>query len=550
MTEVLFTLERPSMFEHGDYATNVALVAAKILKKNPKEVAELIRTKIQEESLGSVEKIEVAGAGFLNFFLSRAAVIAEVEKAARDESWGRNELYKGKTVMVEYTDPNPFKEFHIGHLMSNTIGESIARLLTSAGAKVTRANYQGDVGLHVAKAIHGMQVTKNRPDNSAPLSERAAWLGSAYTAGSHAYDSNPEIKVEIDALNRVVYEKSNPEINALYDWGREVSLSHFEDIYKMLGTTFDFYFFESEMAAPAVRLVKEHLGGVFEESRGALVYAGEKKGLHTRVFVTSLGLPTYEAKELALAFAKEEKQQSDELIVVTANEINEYFRVVLAALGEISPTLAAKICHVGHGFLKLTTGKMSSRKGNVITGESLLADLQQVATKKVGEREVANAYKVAEQVAVGAIKYAVLKQGSGKDIIFDPEKSLSLEGDSGPYLQYARVRALSLIDKARKAEVSDELINLEDIKVFVTALTLDRLLIHFPETIERAVKELQPHYVTTYLIELASLFNSWYATERLIGGRYPSYALLLTEAVERTLIKGLMVLGIPVPEEM
>jgi arginyl-tRNA synthetase len=529
-----FTLERPGAFEHGDYATNAALVAAKVLKKNPKEIAELLKAKIEEEPLSIVEKIEVAGAGFINFFLSRQAVLNEVKKAAHDEKWGENTLHKGKTVMVEYTDPNPFKEFHIGHLMSNAIGESIARLFESSGAKVSRANYQGDIGLHVAKAIWGKQ---QKPE--------ASW-GESYVYGSEHYEAHKE---GIDSLNKVIYEKTDPAVNELYDAGRDESLAHFEDIYRLLGTTFTYYFFESETGPKGLSIVREH-SDVFKKSEGAIIFEGEEYGLHTRVFVNSKGLPTYEAKELGLVEAKKEKGDFDISLTVTANEISDYFKVVRKAAELVFPDLEGKMLARFHGFLKLTTGKMSSRKGNVVTGESLLADLQAEAKEKVGERELKNADTVGKQVAVGAIKYAVLKQGSGKDIVFDSEKSLSLEGDSGPYLQYARVRALSLIEKARGAEITDEVLGYEDIKTFVMALTLDRLLVHFPETIEHAAQELEPHYVTTYLIELASLFNSWYASERLIGGRYPSYALLITEAIERTLTKGLTVLGIPVPEEM
>ncbi len=435
--EVDFVVERPGDMAHGDYATNAALVAAKILKKNPREVAEDLQKGL-DGKIESVKKIEVAGAGFINFTPSRGSTIKNIVHEAHESGWGSNDLYKNKKVMVEYTDPNPFKEFHIGHLMSNAIGESIARVLEASGAEVTRANYQGDVGVHVAKAIWGKQ---QKPECS--------W-GEAYVYGSDQYDAHKE---EIDALNKIIYDKSDAAVNALYDAGRRESLEHFEEIYKVLGTKFVFYFFESETGPKGLAIVKAH-PDIFEQSEGATVFKAEQYGLHTRVFLNSKGLPTYEAKELGLVEAKQEKGAFDLSLTVTANEISEYFKVVRKAAELIFPNLEGKMVARFHGFMRLTSGKMSSRKGNIVTGESLLIDLEGAAKEKMKEREVADAQKVVEQVAVGAIKYTVLKQGSGRDIVFDPEKSLSTEGDSGPYLQYALVRAPRALAQRRERQSS------------------------------------------------------------------------------------------------
>ncbi len=480
---------------HGDYSTNAALVG----KLDAQELANKLR-------IDGVEKIEVVGK-FINFYLAREALMPKEQKV--------EQLNAGKKVMVEYTDPNPFKEFHIGHLMSNAIGESIAYLFEVTGAKVTRANYQGDVGVHVAKAIWAkMQKSE------------FSW-GEAYVYGSDQYDAHKE---EIDALNKTIYEKSNAQVNALYDEGRKESLEHFEVIYKMLGTKFDHYFFESVTGPKGLAIVKAH-PEVFEESEGAIVFKGEQYGLHTRVFINSKGLPTYEAKELGLAELKKEAGNYDVSLTVTANEIKDFYQVVRKAAELIFPDLEGRMLARFHGFMKLTSGKMSSRKGNVITGESLLAELTQAARGR-------------EDVAVGAIKYVVLKPGSGKDIVFDPEKSLSLEGDSGPYVQYALVRARALLRNAAEAKKVEGELSKE-------ALELCRILIHFAEAVERAAKELEPHYVTTFVTELASAFNSWYGAERLIvDGAVSKANLALVQSIEQTLAQCLQVLGIPTPEEM
>jgi arginyl-tRNA synthetase len=532
-----FVVERPQHMAHGDYATNVALLAAPLLKESPRVIAEKLCSALKAQQLTSIEKIEIAENGFINFFVSSDALIQEVEKIILDTDWGKNSDYKDKTVLVEYTDPNPFKAFHIGHLMSNAIGESIARILSYSGAKVLRANYQGDVGLHVAKDIWGY---RNLPSSEIFPNDITKW-GAAYTFGSNQYEDNPEIKHEIDVLGKEIFDHASdiPE----YVEGRKTSLEHFEELYTILGTKFDFYFFESDTGPLGLKLVLKH-PELFIESEGAIIFQGELYGLHTRVFVNKFGLPTYEAKDLGLIELKQKACNFDISITITAAEQLEYFKVVLTAARSIFPWIGEKYLHRTHGMMRFTSGKMSSRKGNIITGESLLNDLQEAAKAKMADHAVAQE-NIAEEVAVGAIKYAVLKQHSGKDILFDPDKSLSLEGDSGPYLQYAHTRAVSLMNVAAAAGIVEGTTDAP-----TTPGVLERTLIHFPEVVDRCAEELEPHYITTYLTELASSFNAWYAHERVVGGTYPSYGLLLAHATEFVMKQGLSLLGISAPEQM
>jgi arginyl-tRNA synthetase len=529
--EAVFTIERPASLEHGDYATNAALAVAKTLKENPREVAERIVSYLKK-NLSGIEKIEVAGAGFVNFFIDRQAIVQEIFKAAGDERWGSNELFAGKEILVEYTSPNLFKPLHIGNLIGNVLGESISRIFELSGAAVRRLNYPSDIGLTVAKGVWGLKEGKFNPENIAEL-------GAAYVRGNTAYESGTEKeKQDIEEINKKLYEASDAELNTLRQQGIETSRRYLDELCNKLGTTFDKEFFESESGPLGRDLVKKNIGRVFEESDGAVVYRGEAEGLHTRVFLNSAGLPTYEAKELGLFALKQEAFPHAALsITVTGSEQKDFFKVVFAAIKKIYQP-KTELRHIANSFLRLTTGKMSSRLGNVITGESLLADLTEAA-------------RGLEAVAVGALKYAALKQGSGRDIIFDPEKSLSLEGDSGPYLQYARVRARSLIEEAQKAGINPDATDLPAGRQARPELErLQRTIIHFPEVLARAAVECEPHHLTTYLTELAGAFNSWYGSTRVINGPYPSYGLLLTQAIEATLRKGLWALGIPAPEEM
>lgn len=548
------TLEHPADAVNGDFATNVALALAKQTKSNPRELAEKIVTVLREARIESVDKIEMAGPGFINFYLSKRFFTAELEAILkRGELYGNSNEWRGRKMLVEYTDPNPFKEFHIGHLMSNAIGESIARLIGSQGAKVRRMCYQGDFGMHVAKTMWALLKNEaTMPSKRAPLAERAAFLGKSYVEGSKAYEEDPTAKAEIEALNKKIFEAKDRKLMKLYKLGRKWSLLNFEEIYKKLGTKFDYYYLESEVAHDGVALVNEFLEkGIFEKSEGAIVFKGEKfdSKLHTRVFINSQGIPTYEAKELGLNTKKWKKVRADKSIIVTANEQADYFRVVLKALELIEPEARKATEHVSHGMLRFADGKMSSRTGNVITGESLIKSIETMVMEKLNEREMDDKQKAkaAEIIAVAAIKYSILKQVTSSDIIYDVDKSISFEGDSGPYLLYTAVRAQSVLEKAKKEKIKPAIINKDE-----TTSPLTRHLSRFGEVVTRSAYEKAPHHVATYLIELSSMFNAWYANTQIVNKEdvESSQKVALTQAVRIVLENGLKLLGMKVPEKM
>lgn len=522
-----FIVEHPAELSHGDYAANVALVAGKEEGKNPQELAEaIVQVLRQAQDNLNLRKIEVAGPGFINFYLTRDFFANSIKKI--DEDFGKNKSLKGQKILIEYTDPNPFKQFHIGHLMTNTVGEALARILEYSGARVRRVNYQGDVGMHVAKAVWGKL---QKPE--------AAW-GDAYAYGAQKFEEHKE---EITELNKKIYDRSDSEINTLYDEGRQESLEYFEEIYKILDTSFDHYFFESQVGVLGKKLVEERVGDVFTESDGAVVFSQEKSGLHTRVFLNSQGLPTYEAKELGLAKLKYDWWKYDSSLIVTGNEIDEYFKVLQRAMAFVYPDLAKKTHHISHGMLRLPSGKMSSRTGDVITGMSLIEELKAYALERMKDKDE----QIAEHVAIAAIKYTILKQTMGKNIIFDQEKSLSLEGDSGPYVQYTYVRTQSVLAKARQEKVKASTKG-----KIPEVVEVEKLLYRFPEMVEQATKEYAPHTVVHFLTELASSFNTFYAQEKIVDTNDPHapYKVALTKAVGQALKNGMWLLGIPVPERM
>ena len=535
------------------------------MKMNPRELAERLVAELEKGKPAEVEKIDIAGPGFINFHLKREFFARQVKNILKEkERFGSNDYFKKaklKKVMIEYTDPNPFKEFHIGHLMSNAIGESIARITEFSGAQVKRACYQGDVGLHVAKAVWGfLKDNKDDVDVSNVIHFSAAGLGVCYAVGAMAYEKDEKSKKEIVEINKKIYSREDPEINCIYDHGREVSLDYFDLMYKKLGTKFDFFFYESESGSIGKKLVEENIeNGIFEKSDGAIVFKGdEEKGLHTRVFINSEGLPTYEAKELGLVELKRKKYSYDLSLVVTGNEIKDYFKVLLDVVSKVYVSKNSKgtnIRHIPHGMLRLPTGKMSSRTGDVVTTISLIAKVQDKIEEKLsgqgnksqdsgGDRLTD---KTKEEIAIGAIKYSILRQSRGDEIIFDLDKSISFEGDSGPYLQYSAVRAKSILRKANEAKAKENSKKYPDLTYL-----LEKILYRFPEIVERAASEYEPHYITTYLTELAGLFNNFYANNHIIAAEdeYSSYKIALTHAFEIVMENGLNLLGIKVPEKM
>jgi arginyl-tRNA synthetase len=527
-TEGDFVLAHPKDLKNGDYSFFAA--------KNANEFGRAL----SENKIPEIAEVKVVG-NFINFYLSKNFFAESVEEInEKGAAFAKGYGAQGKTI-IEYTDPNPFKEFHIGHLMSNSIGEAISRIIENNGSEIKRLSYGGDIGLHVAKTIWGKMQKMEM-----------SW-GEAYVFGNNKYEDDENAKKEIDELNKIIFDKSDSKINKLYEEGREESISHFQKMFERLGTKFDKNVWESEVVEDALKAVSLGLEkNILEKSEEAIIFKGENYGLHTRVFVNSKGVPTYEAKELGLGIKKYEMFSFDKSIVITGNEQDEYFKVVLKATELIKPEVSGKTVHIGHGMLRFASGKMSSRKGNVITAESLIEQVKEKILDKIKDRDFSESEKqeIAEIVAIGAIKYSILRQAIGGDIIFDFDKSISFEGDSGPYLQYACVRANSVLEKAKKLEHTLEMSK----GTFDTweVTELERYLYRFPEVVERAGKEYAPHLIVTYLTELASIFNSFYAQNKIIDQNDPAspYKIALTAAAAHILRSGLNLLGIKVPERM
>jgi len=551
----------------GDFSSNVAMVSAKQISSNPRELAEKIVSKFQgDEQVNDIfDKIEVAGPGFVNFSLNKKYLSKVVQDIVqKDSSFGSLKQENppatpetasrgGQKVMVEFGDPNPFKEIHIGHLRNFCIGESFCRLLESQGNSVVRANYQGDVGLHVAKAIWGLLKRQEQfLDEGLSEEEKVRLLAESYVEGAAEFENNENAKQEIIEINKKIYSEDE-SLKSLWEEGRKVSLEHFEELYHKIGVRYDKYYFESVTAKKGREVVLSHVDdGVFERHEGAVVYRGEEEGLHTRVFLTSQDYATYEGKDLALAILKSEDEEYDRSVILTGNEQLEYFQVMLAALKKIRPDLAQKTDHYAFGHVRLKEGKMSSRTGDVITADWLLDE----AIKRVNAVFTDMDEATAEKVGIGAVKYSMLKFSIPSDIHFSFEESITLEGNSGPYLQYAYVRTQSVLAKANDQWL---MANGQDInhKSSIINHSLEteendllRFLSQYPYHVEVAAKEFAPNLLCNYLFELSQKFNLFYQKCKIIGSENEIFRLQLTKGVGIVLQKGLHLLGIATVEKM
>ncbi len=629
-------LEHPENEEFGDYATNVALklkgeilrlpdsshrirraqddtIALKkfsdrVKSKTPMELAEEIVKELKNNiTIKQYSyKIQAVKPGFVNISIKNEWFIKELQRVLKKgEEYGRPKTGKNKKVMVEYAHPNTHKQFHIGHLRNISLGEAIARILEASGFEIIRTNYQGDVGLHIAKCLYGyikktdhegFKTKHGHPIENADPSIKMKVLGWAYVMGNKEYEEDKKSKGEIKDINFLIYaaaqkfqqekgvfpgstdylqfvkgkkEKLN-EIYQLWKETRQWSLDYFERIYKRVYTKYNRRFYESE-CLEGVDLAHQALKkGVLKKSKGAIVFDGSSFGLDTRVFVNSLGLPTYEGKELKLAQLEFSKfGQLEKNIHVVGPEQTSFFKVTFKVEELLEPEkYKDKQFHLVYGWVRLKKGKMSSRLGTVITGEGLLDK----ARGKIKKAFPKTSEEVAEKIAIGAVKYSFLKVSPGQDLVFDFKESISLEGNSGPYLQYTYARCKSVLRKAREKEKrglfferSRILRGSREARTKSVGCVLDyartinseesailRWLYRFPETVLEAGQNYSPNLICHFLYELAQKYNTFYNKHPILGPNkeQKKLRLLLTAASAQILKNGLFLLGIKSLEKM
>lgn len=539
--DVAVVMTRPDP-QFGDYATNIALQLAKQLGKNPREIAEQIAEELR--ALDDYVEVTIAGPGFINIRLSDAALMQALHTQPRRSN-------EGQSLVLEYSCPNAFKELHTGHLYQTIFGDILARILETSGAAIHRTSFGGDVGLHVAKCLWGMREAlggaypEKLADISGDVFERSRWISGCYVSGAAAYEADPTAKDDIDELNKTIYGWHNTAdhqspLAKIYWETRQWSFDYFDAFYKTIEVAPLRYYPESTTAPTGLTVVHEQLAkGNLKESNGAVVFEGdESKHLHTRVFVTSKGLPTYETKDIGVIWQEKADYDFDHRILITGNDQKEYMRVVFAAAETFRPELIGTMTHLTNGLVRFGDGtKMSSRLGNVTRA----VDVIDTVREKV--RELVSDPELVEPVTLGAIKYVFAKYKFGGDIAFDVEETVSLQGNSGPYLQYAHARARSILTKSELSPVTPTSLEVDE-------RALVQKLSEYPEIIERTVEEYAPHALCQYLYELAQEFNRFYEKNRIIGHEREAERLALVGVYADRLRDGLRLLGVATPNKL
>ncbi|MCK5021918.1 MAG: arginine--tRNA ligase [Candidatus Pacebacteria bacterium] len=550
--EVNFIVEHPSEESHGDYATNVAMALAGILKKNPLEIANEIAKKISNPDL--IEKIEVMTPGFINFRIKNDYFISELKNILEQkEDYGSFEQEVSKKIMVEFGQPNTHKAFHIGHLKSAISGLSIVKLFENLGFKVIKTNYYGDIGMHTAKTTWGI-LQKGIPDDfdNWDKHKKMKYIDDAYVYASEKFEDK-KIEAEIKEINKDIYKKEDNERTRLYEKIKVWSLEHLDAVFAELGIIYDKQYPETKVYENALKIVEENIGDIFSESDGAIIYDGEKDGLATWVFRTGEGNVTYSAKDLALGFQKFEDYPDLNLnITLTSVEQTDYFKAIIKILEKLDNKFKKKYIHIPFGWMLRGGKKTSSRMGGSVKGMDILEEAFEVTQTKIKELkdyDEKERKEISRVVSLAGLKFLILSHEFHKNINYDPKKFVNFEGFSGPYVLYSYVRAKSILQKSGKFKSGEvELLQI----ISECELNLLKWLARYPQITYRAGTEISPHLLCNYLYELAQRFNQFYANCPVVNApeKEKQFRLALSVGTAQVLKNGLSLLGIETIENM
>lgn len=535
-------LEIPTDSKLGDYAFPCFGLAKK-LKKNPSEIVKELESKLRREF-----KVEANGP-YLNFFIDKSKLAEKVlSRILKErERYGSNKRKKEK-IMIEFSQANTHKAFHVGHVRGTSIGESLSRILDFLGYKLVRANYQGDTGMHVAKWLwYYLSFT----DKKIPKEDVERWIAFIYVSAIKKLDMEPELQEEVDKINLKLERGENKKLINLWKKTRGLSLNAFEGIYKDLNTRFDCYFFERDMEKRAKEiskvLVKKKIAKI---DQGATIVDLKDYGLSVWVLLRKDGTVLYSAKDIALAEKKFNKFKIDRSIYVVgaAQRLHVYqlFRTL-----ELMKFKQAKNCvYIPVSEIRLPTGRMSSRTGENIIYSEFKDEIIKYATNEIKKRYEKLSKKEIERraliISIGAIKFSMLKYDLNKSIVFDKKEALRFEGDTGPYIQYGHARCSSIlygrkINSGLDYSLFNELDN-----------ELVKILGEFPRIIEKAGADHKPALIANYLLDLVKKFNEFYEKNPVLKAKKElrDVRLVLVFSVKEVLKNGLYLLGIEAPDEM
>lgn len=551
VSEIRDMVEVPADSKMGDYAFP-CFKLAKLLRKAPPLIAKSIAEQI--ESDGIFEKVESVNA-YVNMFISRDAFIDDVVKEVitKGDAFGSSDMGAGRKVIVEYSSPNIAKPFHIGHIRSTVIGNSIYKIYDFLGYDTFRINHLGDYGTQFGKMICAYRHWGNKED---VINEPIKTLLSYYTKFHVEVETHPELDDEAREIFAKL-EKGEPEEVELWQWFRDESLKEFTRVYKMLGIEFDSYNGESFYSDKMPRFVEElKEKGLLEESQGAQIVNLEEYGMSPALITKSDGSTLYITRDIAAAVYRKETYDFYKNLYIVASQQNLHFQQWIKILELMGYEWAKDCVHIPFGLVSLEEGTMSTRHGRVVFLEDVLNRAVDETRKIIKEKGVAtdNIDETAKQVGIGAVIFQELSNNRIKDYVFSWDKVLDFNGETGPYVQYTYARAASLMRRAdagalAKADAAD--IDVTYIRSDA-AYELVKLLEAFPAVVVEAAEKYEPSVVTRHIVDIAQSFNRFYHDEHIIVENIEEQAakLALAKAAKNTIKNGLGLLGIQCPERM
>ena len=546
LEEIIALIEVPPNKEMGDYAFP-CFKLAKVFRKAPNMIAADLAESI--EAKGEISKVMPLG-GYVNFFVNKSQLAESVIKdvLTKKENYGHSDLGQDKAVVIDFSSPNIAKPFHIGHIRTTVIGNALYKIYNSQGYNVVRINHLGDYGTQFGKLIVAFKLWGNKEAVEAnPIPE----LLKLYIKFHEEAEKKPEMEDEARAWFTKL-ENGDEEAKALWQWFRDESLKEFARVYDLLDIEFDSYAgesFYSDKMDVVIEKIKEK--GLLKQSQGTNVVDLEEYNMPPALITKNDGSTLYMTRDLAAAIYRKNTYDFEKCIYVVGSQQSLHFQQLFKVLELMGFEWAKDLIHVPFGMVALEEGTMSTRKGRVV----FLEDVLKQAIEKTRETVLSknpnakNVDEIAKQVGVGAVVFQELSNSRIKDYTFSWERTLSFEGETGPYVQYTHARCCAVLRKANE-EVSTD-INYELLSDGDAAEVL-KVIGSFNKSIVSAMRRNEPHIVTRFVLDLAQAFNKFYHDNPILveDEELRKARLALVAATRQTLENGLNILGMHAPERM
>lgn len=532
---------------------------AKSLKKNPAtlaaDIASIVNSGFRQKTDGEARAV----GPYLNIFLDRDSITQGVLGRNTEGDWSHEKPMAGKKIMVEFSCPNTNKPLHLGHLRNNALGESLSRVLQEAGADVRKVNLINDRGIHICKSMLAYQVygQGRTPEDEELKSDH--FVGKYYVMFNLLKKEDPDAEAKAQDLLRE-WEAGNTAVLQLWKTMNDWAVEGIKTTYRRQGVSFDDYYFESLTYTKGVSEVLKGLdkGIFYREKDGSTWVNLEDIGLDKKVLLRSDGTSLYVTQDIGTAIYRHDDWPFEQLVYVVASEQQYHFRVLFEILKRLGNEWAKNLYHLAYGLVNLPTGRMKTREGTVVDADDLMDELALLAKKEIvakgRDESVGDVSEVAEKVALGALHYYLLQTSPTKDMLYDPEQSLSFNGNTGPYIQYMGARACSILRKWESGDYENSEIAVNPASLEGSAdWALVRTLAAFDAALELASRTMEPSVIAAYAHDVASVFSSWYRDNPVINAPEPSLRaarVALVRSVKTTLFRLCHMLCIPFLEIM